>query len=154
MKKIKIVLLAFVAVLAVSCGKKKDAKINTEPEEAQIEKYIKLKKLNITAKNNSGLRFILTNPNPSGAALATNQSVKVNYKGYLLDGKVFDEGSFNFILGIGQVIQGFDEGIAMLKVGEKGTLIFPSTIGYGAAGSGDIPPNSPLVFEIEVLVAQ
>jgi FKBP-type peptidyl-prolyl cis-trans isomerase len=140
----------------MACGTKK-VKYNKmkESEEVQIENYIKKKNIEIDFKSNSGLRFILNHQVKDGAALKQGQSVKVKYSGRLLNDKSFDQGSFNFILGIGQVITGFDEGIAKLKVGEKGTLIFPSSIGYGAAGAGsDIPPNSPLVFEIEVLAVR
>lgn len=126
-----------------------------ESEETQIENYIKKNNLKIDFKSNSGLRFILQQEAKDGMSLKQGQTVKVKYAGRLLNDKQFDAGSFNFVLGIGQVITGFDEGIAKLKVGEKGTLIFPSSIGYGAAGAGgDIPPNSPLIFEIEVLAAR
>ncbi len=122
-------------------------------EEEQIESYIASKKLVITEKTASGLRFILSKDNPSGASLKSGQSVKVNYTGKFLSDKQFDAGSFSFNLGKGQVVPGFDEGIAKLKVGEKGTIIFPSSLGYGSAGVGPIPGNSPLVFDIEVVSA-
>jgi len=124
-------------------------------EETQIENYVKQKNLNVDFRSNSGLRFILNQEAKEGQVLKQGQSVKVKYSGRLLNDKQFDAGSFTFILGIGQVITGFDEGISKLRVGEKGTLIFPSSIGYGAAGAGsEIPPNAPLIFEIEVLAAQ
>lgn len=125
------------------------------PEEEQIENSITEKNLTITEKTSSGLRFILTQANPTGAALKTGQTVTVKYAGKLLSGKQFDAGTFDFALGGGRVIKGFDEGIAKLKVGEKGTLIFPSSLGYGAQGAGgDIPGNTPLLFDIEVVAAR
>ncbi len=156
MKKFRLFTLLGVVAISMACGTKK-VKENKmqESEEVQIENYIKKNAIKVDFKSNSGLRFILNQEAKDGMSLKQGQSVKVKYSGRLLNDKQFDLGSFNFILGVGQVITGFDEGIAKLKVGEKGTLIFPSTIGYGAAGAGsDIPPNAPLIFEIEVLAAR
>lgn len=156
MNKLKTIALLcmWAGILACNTKKIKDTKMK-ESEEVQIENYIKKNALKVDFESNSGLRFILNQEAKDGMSLKQGQSVKVKYSGRLLNDKQFDAGSFNFILGVGQVITGFDEGIAKLKVGEKGTLIFPSSIGYGAAGAGsDIPPNSPLIFEIEVLAAR
>lgn len=131
----------------------KDGFSGTEDE--QIESYVKSKNLVITEKTSSGLRFILTSPNATGAKLVARQNVTVKYAGRLLTDKQFDAGTFSFTLGVGQVVGGFDEGIAKLKVGEKGTIIFPSSLGYGSAGAGgDIPGNSPLIFDIEIVSAR
>ena len=156
MNKFRLFALLGVAVISMACGTKK-VKENKmqESEEVQIENYIKKNAIKVDFKSNSGLRFILNQEAKEGMSLNQGMSVKVKYSGRLLNDKQFDAGSFNFVLGVGQVITGFDEGIAKLKVGEKGTLIFPSSIGYGAAGAGsDIPPNSPLIFEIKVLAAK
>ena len=150
MIKLKNIVLIIALLSGLSCGNKQKESL---PEEPQIEKYIADNNLKITEKSETGLRFVLVEANPSGELLKKGQSVKVKYAGHLLSGKSFDEGSFNFVLGIGQVVPGFDEGIAKLKVGEKGILIFPSSLGYGSGGGGSIPPNSPLVFDIEVLAA-
>jgi FKBP-type peptidyl-prolyl cis-trans isomerase len=148
--------LVLICLIVLACGSKKTkTKMPNKSEETQIENYVKQKNLNVDFRSNSGLRFILNQEAKEGQVLKQGQSVKVKYSGRLLNDKQFDAGSFTFILGIGQVITGFDEGIAKLRVGEKGTLIFPSSIGYGAAGAGsEIPPNAPLIFEIEVLAAQ
>ncbi len=131
----------------------KDGFSGTEDE--QIESYIASKNLAITEKTASGLQFILTSPNEAGAALVARQNVTVKYAGRLLSDKQFDAGTFSFTLGVGQVVGGFDEGIAKLKVGEKGTIIFPSSLGYGSRGAGrDIPGNSPLIFDIEIVSAR
>jgi FKBP-type peptidyl-prolyl cis-trans isomerase len=108
----------------------KDGFSGTEDE--QIESYVNSKNLAITEKTSSGLRFILNQSNEGGAALAARQNVTVKYAGRLLSDVQFDAGTFSFILGVGQVVGGFDEGIAKLKVGEKGTIIFPSSLGYGS----------------------
>ncbi|PKO53026.1 MAG: peptidylprolyl isomerase [Betaproteobacteria bacterium HGW-Betaproteobacteria-20] len=91
-------------------------------------------------------------------------NVSVHYTGWLFDaaaeghkGKKFDSSvdrkqPFNFHLGAGQVIQGWDEGFAGMKVGGKRTLIIPSEMGYGARGAGGaIPPNATLIFDVELL---
>ncbi len=91
-------------------------------------------------------------------------NVTVHYTGWLFDaaaeghkGKKFDSSldrnqPFNFFLGGGQVIQGWDEGFAGMKIGGKRTLIIPSEMGYGARGAGGaIPPNAPLIFDVELL---
>ena len=86
------------------------------------------------------------------------QSVKVNYTGKFIAGKKidksFDSGTFTFALGQKEVVDGFDFGIAKMKVGEKATLIFLSSLGYGSRGQGSIPANTPLLFDIEVVSAQ
>lgn len=140
--------LAILATAITACQK------DGIPEDDQINSYVTSKNLTVTEKTASGLRYIVTKANPTGAALKAGQTINVNYAGTLLSGKSFDSGNFNFVLGGGRVIAGFDEGIAKMKVGEKATLIFPSTLGYGSSGSGPIPANSPLVFDIEVVSAR
>ncbi len=93
----------------------------------------------------------------SGAEALTGKAVVMNYIGRLTDGTQFDTSCgkpspFEFNLGQGQVIQGWDQGIVGMKVGGIRRLIIPASLGYGAAGAGGvIPPNAALVFDVELI---
>lgn len=92
-----------------------------------------------------------------GATAEAGQSVTVHYTGRLEDGTQFDSSKdrntpFSFGLGGGQVIKGWDEGVAGMKVGGSRKLTIPADLGYGAAGAGGvIPPNATLIFDIDLL---
>jgi peptidylprolyl isomerase len=104
----------------------------------------------------SGLKFVDVVVG-KGASPTAGKMVKVHYTGTLENGKKFDSSvdrnePFSFKIGVGQVIQGWDEGVMTMKVGGKRKLIIPSKLGYGARGAGGvIPPNATLLFDVELL---
>ncbi|QNA89783.1 FKBP-type peptidyl-prolyl cis-trans isomerase [Massilia sp. Dwa41.01b] len=116
------------------------------------------------AANAQGLRKIDTVVGKGKEAVA-GKTVTVNYTGYLYapkspkgHGPQFDtsvgNAPFTFPLGMGTVIKGWDQGVVGMKVGGKRTLIIPAELGYGARGAGPIPPNSNLIFDVELLDVQ
>jgi peptidylprolyl isomerase len=108
----------------------------------------------------SGLQYEDTKEG-TGASPKTGQTCVMHYTGWLFEnkakGKKFDSSvdrgqPFEFPIGQGRVIQGWDEGVATMKIGGKRTLVIPPSIGYGARGAGGaIPPNATLLFEVELL---
>jgi FKBP-type peptidyl-prolyl cis-trans isomerase FkpA len=99
----------------------------------------------------------------SGDELTANKKGAVVYKGWLTNGQMFDQsrtGSdgklqpFTFTLGAGQVVRGWEEGLAGMKVGGSRLIIVPPAVGYGAQGQGSVPPNSVMVFQVELLAVQ
>ncbi len=93
----------------------------------------------------------------TGATAKAGDTVHVHYTGWLTNGKKFDSSvdrgeAFDFKLGAGMVIRGWDEGVAGMKVGGKRQLRIPANLGYGASGAGSlIPPNAELIFDVELL---
>ena len=137
-----LLILMFLATLGVACGSSSDSDsevIMAEP---------------ITTA--SGLQ-ILTIVEGTGEKAELGKTAIVHYTGWLLDGTKFDSSvdrgtPFEFPLGAGRVIKGWDEGVATMSVGGKVELIIPPDLGYGAGGAGGvIPPNATLKFEVEFL---
>lgn len=111
-----------------------------------------------TLKTASGLKYIMIKMS-NGIQAASGKTVHVHYTGYFLDGKVFDSSvergePLSFTLGTGQVIPGWDEGISLMKVGEKARIIIPPFLGYGDTERGPIPGGSTLVFDVELIGVQ
>jgi peptidyl-prolyl cis-trans isomerase A (cyclophilin A) len=107
-------------------------------------------------KTESGLRYKMIQKG-SGKKAENGKVVAVHYTGQLEDGKVFDSSiprkkPIEFPLGQGNVIEGWDEGIALLQVGDKARFVIPSHLGYGSRGAGGaIPPNATLIFDVELM---
>ena len=135
---------------------------NIEEQKAKDDKILKeyFTKNKIKAnKTPSGLYYVITKKG-TGENAKPGQMISMSYFGKFLDGKKFDANvdenfknirPFSFALGQGQVIAGWDEGVQLLNTGAKATLYLPSVIAYGPGGRGPIPPNSVLVFDVEVL---
>ena len=130
-----------------------------EKREAEAKAAMKAQMDKIAAGYNetaSGLRYkVLQEGN--GKKAEQGKTVSVHYKGQLLDGQVFDSSyqrkePIEFKVGIGQVIAGWDEGLLLLKVGDKARLVIPSELAYGSRGAGGvIPPDATLIFDVELM---
>ena len=129
---------------------KRDAALKAESE-AKMEKLAAG-----FEKTESGLRYQFIQKG-EGKQAEAGKTVSVHYEGSLENGKVFDSSyprkkPIEFRLGQGQVIEGWDEGIALLRVGDKARFVIPSDLGYGSSGAGGvIPPNATLIFDVELM---
>lgn len=132
-----------------------EAKSQTDMESKTIEEY--LAKNNLQAmRTASGLYYII-NKQGDGPKAEAGKVVAVDYTGKFLDGRVFDSSKkpggkpYEFVLGTGRVIKGWDEGLALLNAGGSAIFIVPSPLGYGARANGPIPPNSIMMFEVDLV---
>ena len=127
------------------------AKDKLNQDNVPAENPIQAETFNVTS---SGLKFVDIELG-QGSEATSGQNVSVNYRGTLEDGKEFDSSygraPFNFPLGAGQVIKGWDEGVEGMKIGGKRKLVIPPDLGYGNRAVGPIPANSTLIFEVELL---
>ncbi|HVT02687.1 MAG TPA: FKBP-type peptidyl-prolyl cis-trans isomerase [Thermoanaerobaculia bacterium] len=130
---------------------------SVQPKGAEMDTFAMPQNLQTTP---SGLQFVIDQPG-TGAHPRQGQKVSVHYTGWLTNGTKFDSSRdrgapFEFSVGQGQVIKGWDEGVGAMKVGEKRTLVIPPALGYGSrgAGGGLIPPDATLVFKVELLGVQ
>ena len=139
------ILFSLITIVSFTACKEQD-----EKDQDLIEQYIEDNNLNAT-RSNSGLYYVINNEG-SGARPTSTSNVTVAYKGYFLDGVVFDESSSSGIsFGLNQVIQGWTEGITYFKEGGDGILLIPYNLGYGESGRGSIPGGSVLIFDIRLL---
>jgi FKBP-type peptidyl-prolyl cis-trans isomerase len=122
-----------------------------ELDKEKIQNYLKAN--NLTADSTtSGLYYIIEAPGEGGFPTLAS-TINVRYKGYLLNGTIFDQTqgtqTVNFVLG--SVIKGWQEGLQLFQKGGKGTLFIPAHLGYGASRVGNIPPYSVLIFDVELV---
>jgi FKBP-type peptidyl-prolyl cis-trans isomerase len=146
-------LVAPIALLVLAC-EKKPAAAPVTIEQATFAPALDVQ-LAASTKTATGLYYRDLTVG-TGAEAAAGQQVSVHYRGALIDGKEFDANGasdkpFQFRLGGGEVIGGWDQGVAGMKVGGKRQLIIPPALGYGETGTGPIPGNAILVFTVELL---
>jgi FKBP-type peptidyl-prolyl cis-trans isomerase len=154
----RLVLPALLGAMSLLSACKKDY---VEIDDKLIRKYLDDNKVTNAEKQPSGLYFVPIATNPTGARPTSGQSVSVLYTGKFLDGTVFDASSLHgntpisFTIGRGRVIKGWDEGIALMRKGEKAVLLIPSALAYGKDGSSPtIPSNTVLQFAVELVDVQ
>ena len=137
-----LILLSLTTMLISSCSGDSDEPLPT------IKEYIVANGLD-TETTSSGLHYIInslgTPPNPE-----LRNSVTVNYSGYLLNGEEFDSGS-NATFTLGNLIQGWQEGLQLIGAGGNITLLIPAELAYGSRGAGSIPPNTDIGFDIDLI---
>jgi FKBP-type peptidyl-prolyl cis-trans isomerase FkpA len=151
----------------IMAQQRQEAEANKQKEGAVLDKYATDHKLKV-AKTASGLRYVITQASAKPKA-AAGDTIYVNYTGKLLDGKVFDTSiealaktagvhqpgrpyePLEAIAGASQFIEGWNEALSLLPEGSKATLLIPSDLAYGPEGTYGIPPNTPLVFEMEIV---
>jgi peptidylprolyl isomerase len=145
--------LALAVLLAACVISEKKPAAPSAPAASQPEEAVDQSK---TVTTPSGLKYIDMKVG-EGQSPTTGQAVTVHYTGRLANGNKFDSSvdrgqPFTFVIGTGQVIKGWDEGVATMKVGGQRRLIIPPQLGYGSRGfSNVIPPNSELHFDVELL---
>ena len=156
MNKFSFLLVGVLLLTSIFSSYAKDVKVSKQKVETQkvlVKKGMESTKVITTT---TGLKYTEltegTGPSPQ-----KGQVVKVHYTGWLENGTKFDSSvdrgePFEFTIGVGQVIQGWDEGVSTMKIGGKRKLTIPPELAYGSRGAGAvIPPNSPLVFDVELL---
>lgn len=137
-------------VLVFSSCKDKDAENQAAADDATIKQYISDHNLNATATG-SGLYVVIENEG-TGASCNSSSDVRVAYQGYYTNGDIFDESMQTGIeFNLQSVIAGWTEGIPHFKEGGNGILLIPSALGYGANGTGPIPGNTVLIFNVELI---
>lgn len=135
------------AFLLAKKGKKREPQIQTQSESNSV--------ISVVTKE-SGLKIETLKSGSGTRAADRGDLISVHYTGWLTDGKKFDSSvdrgtPFEFKLGQGKVITGWEEGLRGMKIGEKRRLTVPAKIGYGSRGTARIPPRSTLIFEVELL---
>jgi len=147
--KIKLLVLSILVFAFTTC-KKKDKRSQAEKDDEIITKYIRDNGLNATYSG-SGLYYVITTQG-TGSNPTASSVVTVKYDGFLVSGTVFDSSPpIGASFSMGSVIKGWQEGLTYFKKGGKGKLLIPSALGYGSQKVGSIPPNSVLIFNIELL---
>lgn len=160
--KMKKILFAFIvlATVCISCGKK-DSPCNyndsavtaSSSESALIQTYLTSNGITGATLHPSGFYYKVTQAGTGKAVVNLCSAVSVKYTGKLTNGTVFDQTTGTEVRSftLGQVIVGWQKGVPLISTGGKITLYIPPSLGYGAAAAGTIPPNSILIFDIELV---
>lgn len=145
-----ILIIILIGLCTISCGGDEEPQLDNA---TLIQNYITENNLNAMEVDNSGLFYVVSKEG-NGEFPTINNNVTVHYTGKLLDGSVFDSSIARgtpATFPLTGVIVGWQIGIPKFSKGGAGTLIIPSDLAYGSRGQGSIPPNSVLVFDVEVL---
>lgn len=142
-------LVFFLLILTFSSCKKEEKR--AEADELTIAAYVKAYDLN-AQRTSSGLYVVIDEPG-TGSSCDITSTVTVAYKGYFDNNQVFEENA-GATFPLANVIKGWQEGIPYLKEGGKGKLLIPSGLAYGPSGQGPIPPNTVLIFDVELINVQ
>lgn len=135
-------------ILFISCNKEDTT--NADADDEVIRDYLSSNNIEAT-KHESGLYYLITTEG-SGSHPTINSKITINYKGYFTDDEVFDQSGNTPITGyLSNFIPGWKIGIPLFKPGGKGTLFIPSNLGYGSSGSGSIPGNTVIIFDVELI---
>jgi hypothetical protein len=149
----------FAVPFAVFAGCSDASSVPDIPSNPAVETYAPALGVNIAAMTKKGdALYIQDLVVGTGAEAVSGRVLRMTYTGWLINGQRFDTNvggaPFSFTLGAGMVIQGWDLGVAGMKVGGKRKLVIGSALGYGRSGSGPIPPNATLVFDVELVGVQ
>jgi FKBP-type peptidyl-prolyl cis-trans isomerase FkpA len=141
------ILVCSMLLFILSCSKDHGA-----DDEQKILDYLKANNLEAT-RHESGVHYLITKEGNEGENPTVQSRVSVGYKGYLLNGNVFDQTIGNEVrtFGLSNVIQGWQIGIPLMTRGSEATLFIPSGLGYGNASRSGIPANSVLIFEVKLI---
>jgi peptidylprolyl isomerase len=153
-----LVLFGSAAFSTISCSddvEKVEIKDVSGADDQTIQKFLADSAITTAQKQPSGLYYVPLKTNPTAVRATVGKTVYVKYVGKLMDNRVFDSSGsapFSFVLGRGSVIQGWEEGIALMHKGDKAKLLIPSALAYGARGAGSsIPPYTVIRFDVELV---
>ena len=144
-----IIVVAFLAIFGSACGSSPDSDSSTN---LKLDAEVNMAEEIVTTASGLQIKTLVVG---TGAKAEVGKTVSVHYTGWLMDGTKFDSSvdrgqRFEFPLGAGRVIKGWEEGVATMNIGGKVELIMPPELAYGAGGAGGvIPPNATLRFEVE-----
>lgn len=142
--------LGAMAIIFSGCEKDDDAEKQAQADDQTILNYLDANNLDAT-KHESGMYYLITSQG-SGDSPTVNSTVEVFYKGYFTDGSIFDQTTTGPVaFSLASLITGWQYGIPLIKEGGSITLFLPSALGYGPTGSGSVPPNTVIIFEIDLV---